>query len=105
MEEKTIFAASALSFLGGIMNLLVSVIRLEHFPWFLTFISGVGIIIASIVLHVNLGRKALWGGIMFIYSDDLACYIIPEFAPIAPLAMFMIATTLMIIVHRKKISS
>ncbi len=68
MEGKTIFAASALSFSGGILNLLVSVIRL-YSPWFLTCISGVGIIIASVVLHVNLSRKALWGGIMFIYSN------------------------------------
>jgi hypothetical protein len=61
--------ASASSFVGSILNLLVSVIRLPEYPWFLTSISGLVTLFAAIFLYWNHQNRVLWGGIIFLYSN------------------------------------
>ena len=70
-REKTISMATALSLVGGGLNLLISTIRLhlQNSFWFLTSISGVVIIVAAIFLYLDSRNQMLWGGIIFLYSN------------------------------------
>jgi phosphoglycerol transferase MdoB-like AlkP superfamily enzyme len=69
MERTPISVASVLCISGAVLNLLVSVIRLGRSFWFLTFISGVGIITVCVFMRWNPSRNRLWGGIIFLYSN------------------------------------
>lgn len=67
--RKMVFVATVLSLMEGVLNLLISVIRLPAYPWFLTSISGLVTIVAAIFLYGDSGNRALWGGIIFVYSN------------------------------------
>jgi len=68
-KRNIVFVASGLSLVGGILNLLISVIRLPVYPWFLTSISGLVTFLAAIFLCWNHQNRVLWGGIIFFYSN------------------------------------
>jgi hypothetical protein len=66
---KMVFAATVLSLMGGVLNLLVSVIRLPAYPWFLTSISALVTLFAALFLYWDSHNRALWGGVIFLYSN------------------------------------
>lgn len=68
---KKIFVAMFLSFVAGVLNFLISVIRLPdpQIPWFLTSISGLATILAAILLYFDSRNRAIWGSLIFFYSN------------------------------------
>jgi len=65
--------ATALSLLGGVLDVMVSTIRLDAFLWFLTFASGIVIIVGATFSYLHRREhdqaNLLWGSITFIYSN------------------------------------
>ena len=88
----------ALSLLGGVLDMMISAIRLDAFLWFLTFASGIVIIVSSAFSYLcrreHDRASLLWGTITFIYSNLglLAFGLSPE-TPVLPwgLAAFILA--------------
>lgn len=68
-RTKTDSAAIMLSLTGGVLNLLISVIRLPDFSWALTSLSGLVTILAAIFLYWAPHKRTIWGGIIFLYSN------------------------------------
>jgi len=69
--NKKIFVATTLSLVGGILNFLISLIRLPDSitPWFLTNLSGLVTVFAAIFLYLDFHNSRLWGGVIFLYSN------------------------------------
>jgi len=69
-RTKMAFAGAGLSLVGGLLNVLVSVIRLyDPSIWFLTATSGWITLFAAVFLLWDAHNRAIWGGIVFLYSN------------------------------------
>jgi len=72
--------------------------RFEDLPFGVRYYVGCRFAYANGSIHAWQGAPSTWtnGG------DDLACYVIPEFALMFPLAVFMIATLLVAVAYGRK---
>lgn len=72
MNERILITISVLlSFVGGVLNFLIAIIRLADptVPWFLACLSGLGIIVAVVFTYISPRHRRIWGGIVFFYSN------------------------------------
>jgi hypothetical protein len=68
-RTKISHIAIVFSLVGGVLNLLISVIRLPNFLWCLTSLSGLVTIIVAVCLYLAPRKRIIWGSIIFFYSN------------------------------------